>query len=64
MGRSAQLRERPDLSESHEEAAVHDNPRANDEEQELTQTERMDEEEEQRSGYAPSEAADADEGEE
>jgi hypothetical protein len=41
---------------------VHDNPRPNEDEQELTQTERMDEEEEQRSGYAPSEAAD--EGEE
>lgn len=40
---------------------MHDNPRASDEEQELTQTERMDEEEEQRSGYAPSEAADGDE---
>jgi CRP/FNR family transcriptional regulator, cyclic AMP receptor protein len=40
---------------------MHDNPRANDEEQELTQTERMDEEEEQRSGYAPAEAADGDE---
>jgi hypothetical protein len=38
---------------------VHDNPRANEEEQELAQTDRMDEEEEQRSGYAPSEAADA-----
>ena len=41
---------------------MHDNPRANEEEQELTQSERMDEEEEQRSGYAPPEAAD--EGEE
>ena len=37
---------------------MHDNPRASDEEQELAQTERMDEEEEQRSGYAPNEAAD------
>ena len=36
---------------------MHDNPRANDEEQELAQTGRMDEEEEQRSGYAPAEAA-------
>jgi hypothetical protein len=36
---------------------VHDNPRATEEEQELAQTERMDEEEEQRSGYAPAEAA-------
>lgn len=62
MGRSAQLRGRPDLSDFHEEAAVHDNPGANEDEQELTQTERMDEEEEQRSGYAPTEAAD--EGEE
>jgi hypothetical protein len=44
-----------------EERPMHDNPRANEEEQELTQTERMDEEEEQRSGYAPSEAADEDE---
>jgi hypothetical protein len=40
---------------------MHDNPRATEEEQELAQTERMDEEEEQRSGYAPSEAADDDE---
>ena len=37
---------------------MHDNPEANEEEQELTQTERMDDEEEQRSGYAPPEAAD------
>ena len=37
---------------------MHDNPEANEEEQELTQTERMDDEEEQRSGYAPAEAAD------
>ena len=43
---------------------MHDNPRANEEEQELAQTERMNEEEEQRSGYAPTEAADEDEGEE
>ena len=40
---------------------MHDNPRPNEEEQELAQTERMDEEEEQRSGYAPNEAADGDE---
>ncbi|HET8752400.1 MAG TPA: hypothetical protein VFM43_07740 [Gaiellaceae bacterium] len=46
------------------EIAMHDNPRANEEEQELAQTERMDEEEEQRSGYAPAEAADEDEGQE
>jgi hypothetical protein len=59
MGRSAQLRGRPDLSEFPQRRyAVHDNPRPSEEEQELTQTERMDEEEEQRSGYAPSEAAD------
>jgi hypothetical protein len=36
---------------------VHDNPRANEKEQELAQTERMDDEEEQRSGYAPADAA-------
>ena len=58
MGRSAQLRGRPDLTISTREVAVHDNPEANEEEQELTQTERMDDEEEQRSGYAPAEAAD------
>jgi hypothetical protein len=40
---------------------MHDNPRATEEEQELTQTKRMDEEEDQRSGYAPTEAADEDE---
>ncbi|MGH2977542.1 MAG: hypothetical protein ACRDKC_04105 [Gaiellaceae bacterium] len=39
---------------------MHDNPRANEEEQELAQTGRMDEEEEQRSAYAPAEAADDD----
>ena len=61
MGRSAQLHGRTDLSDFPEEATVHDNPRANEEEQELTQTERMDEEEDQRSGYAPPEAADEDE---
>ena len=37
---------------------MHDNPGASDEEQEQAQTGRMDEEEEQRSGYAPAEAAD------
>ncbi|HZC75789.1 MAG TPA: hypothetical protein VE220_07420 [Gaiellaceae bacterium] len=47
-----------------QEVPVHDNPRANEEEQELAQTERMHEEEEQRSGYAPAEAADEDEPEE
>jgi len=40
---------------------VHEDPRPTEEEQELTQTERMDEEEEQRSGYAPAETADEDE---
>jgi hypothetical protein len=44
-----------------EERPMHDNPGANEEEQELAQTDRMDEEEEQRSGYAPTEAADEDE---
>lgn len=63
MGRSAQLRGQPDLSDSDEEAEVHDNPRATEEEQELAQTERMEEEEEQGSGYAPREAADSDEDE-
>ena len=63
MGRSAQLRGRPDLSDFEEEKAMHDNPRASEEEQELAQTERMDEEVEQRSGYAPAEAADEDEDE-
>ena len=43
---------------------MHDNPRPTEEEQELAQTERMDEEEEQRSGYAPAEAADEDTDEE
>jgi hypothetical protein len=47
-----------------EDLTMHENPRPNEEEQELTQTERMDEEEDQRSGYAPSEAADEDEDEE
>jgi hypothetical protein len=37
---------------------MHENPEATDEEQELAQTDRMDEEEEQRSGYAPADAAD------
>jgi hypothetical protein len=60
MGRSAQLRERPDLTQDRRQQ-VHDNPPANEEEQELAQTERMDEEEEQRSGYAPAEAADGEE---
>jgi hypothetical protein len=42
-------------------ARMHDNPPPNEEEQELTKTDRMNEEEEQRSGYAPAEAADGDE---
>jgi hypothetical protein len=46
-----------------EDRAMHDNPRANEEEQELAQTERMDEEEKQRGGNAPAEA-DPDESEE
>ena len=44
-----------------EERAMHDNPRPTEAEQELAQTGRMDEEEEQRSGYAPAENADEDE---
>jgi hypothetical protein len=36
---------------------MHDNPRATEDEQELAQTKRMDDEEEQRSGYAPAEEA-------
>ena len=47
MGRSAQLRRPSDLSVFQEGGAMHDNPRAT--------------EEEQRSGYAPPEAADEDE---
>ena len=43
---------------------MHNNPRPTEEEQELAQTDRMDEEEEQRSGYAPADAADEDESEE
>jgi hypothetical protein len=43
---------------------MHDNPRANEDEQELAQTGRMDEEEEQRSGYAPPDDPDEDESEE
>ena len=39
---------------------MHDNPRPTEEEQELAQTERMDDEEQQRS-YAPAEATDEDE---
>ena len=40
---------------------MHDNPRATEEEQELTQTERINEEEEQRGGYPSPEHADEDE---
>ena len=40
---------------------MHDNPRSSEEEQEQARTGRMDEEEEQRSGYTPAEAADEDE---
>jgi hypothetical protein len=49
---------------SEEARPMHDNPRPTEEEQELAQTDRMDEEEEQRSGYAPADAADEDESEE
>jgi hypothetical protein len=56
MGRSAQLSGRPDLSDFRR-IEMHDNPRATEEEQELSQTERMDEEEQQRD-YAPAEATD------
>jgi hypothetical protein len=38
---------------------MHENPRADEEEQELAQGEQMDEDEEQQSGYAPAEEADA-----
>jgi hypothetical protein len=61
MGHSAQLREPPDLSVSREENLMHENPRPTEEEQELAQTERMDEEEEQRGPYAHPEALDEDE---
>jgi len=37
---------------------MHNEPEATEEEQELVQTDRMDEEEEQRSGYAPADEAD------
>ena len=40
---------------------MHDNPRATEEEQELAQTGRMDEEEEQRGGYGLARATDEDE---
>jgi len=47
-----------------EARAMHDNPRPTEEEQELAQTDRADEEEDQRSGHASSDAADAAESEE
>jgi hypothetical protein len=56
MGRSAQLSGRPDLSDFRR-IEMHDNPRPTEEEQELAQSDRMDEEEQQRS-YAPAEATD------
>ena len=37
---------------------MHENPEATETEQELAQTDRMDEEEEQRSGYAPADEED------
>ena len=43
---------------------MHDNPRASDKEQELAQTDRMNEEEEQRGGNARPDSADRDESEE
>ena len=43
---------------------MHDNPGSSEEEREQTQTGRMDEEEEQRSGYAPAEAVDTEDDEE
>ena len=55
MGRSAQLERRVDLTK---EAPMHENPRATEEEQELAQSDWMDEDEEQRSGYAPADEAD------
>ena len=47
-----------------EDSAMHDNPGATEEEQELSQTERMHEEEEQRGAQAPDETADQDDDEE
>jgi hypothetical protein len=38
---------------------MHENPEATEEEQELAQTDQMDEDEEQASGYAPAEEADS-----
>ena len=43
---------------------MHDNPRATDEEQELAQTKRLEEEEAQRSAYAPVSDPDAEADEE
>jgi hypothetical protein len=39
---------------------MHENPEATEDEQELAQTDRMDEDEEQASGYAPADEADDD----
>jgi hypothetical protein len=39
---------------------MHENPRATEEEQDLARTDWMDEDEEQRSGYAPADEADDD----
>jgi hypothetical protein len=36
---------------------MHENPEATEDEQELARTDRMDEDEEQRSGYAPADEA-------
>jgi hypothetical protein len=44
-----------------EDRAMHDNPRATEEEQELAQTERLDEEEEMRGGQPTPEVVDEDE---
>jgi hypothetical protein len=44
-----------------EDRAMHDNPRATEDEQELAQTERLDEEEEMRGGQPTPEVVDEDE---
>jgi hypothetical protein len=43
---------------------MHENPRATEEEQELSQTERMHDEEKQRGAHVPDEVANEDDGEE
>lgn len=43
---------------------MHDNPEPTEEEQELAQTERLEEEEQQRGGQAPRDTGDQDESEE